>query len=474
MMLKPRTLALVAALTAIATSGCNNFLTGDKLNNNPNKPISATADQLFIGVEVAVMGQWETYPMNLLPLWAQQIAGVNRQWATYSVYSAGTDDLTSDGMWNAFYDAGGLADIRRGEKEASDDGNQKQVGQFRVLEALYMGTAADIWGSVPYDSAGTPFPKFDSQAEVYAHVQAVLDSAITDLAGAGNGAVADFYFAGDFDKWTAVAHTLKARFYMHTAENQDFSYNTTILQQVLDETAQGIADPSGSLETKHSQNNLEQNLFYQFLVGSRKGDVEPSAIHINLAKQFNDDVLLAQTYSKNASNQYVGSPAGASAGSNVSNFSIAPDAPMGLVTYSENILLDAEARYRLGDTSPSGTAAQKLNDERAAYGESGPAVIPSGTNGLLVGILEEKYVRNFLNPEVYFDYLRTCVPNIALPAGSNTSPFDYVPARFKYGHTEATTNLANVPADPTANGNWPAHPTGPAGIACAGQAGRGS
>jgi len=464
---KTRTLALVATLTALASVGCNNFLVGDKLNTNPNKPTQVTADQLFIGVQVAVMAQWETYPMNLLPLWVQQIAGVNRQWATYSDFSSGTDNLTSDALWNAFYAAGGLADIRRGETAANGVGNQKQVGQFRVLEALYMGTAADLWGSVPYNSAGTPFPTFDTQADVYAHVQAVLDSAITDLAGAGNGAGVDFYFGGDLSKWTAVAHTMKARFYMHTAENSDLSYDNTILQKVLTETGLGIADPSGSLSTQHTTNNLEQNLFYQFLVGSRKGDVEPAALHINLAKQFNDQVLLAQLYAKNSSGDYVGSPPGSSVGSSVSNFAIAPDYSMGLVTYSENILLDAEARYRLGDTGSGGVAAQDLNAERLAYGETGSAVIPSGTNGLLVGILEEKYLRNFLNPEVYFDYLRTCVPNLPLPSG-HTAAFNYIPSRFNYGYTETTTN-PNVPADPVANGNWPKHATGPAGVACAGQ-----
>lgn len=470
-MKQSRTLALVAMLAASVLGGCNNFLTGDKLNTNPNKPTAATADQLFIGVQVAVMGQWETYPMNLLPLWVQQIAGVNRQWSTYSLFSSGTDNLTSDAMWNAFYDAGGLADIRRGEKAANDAGNQKEVGQFRVLEALYMGTAADLWGDVPYDSAGTAFPKFDAQADVYAHVQAVLDSAINDLDGSGNGAGVDFYFGGDFSKWIAVAHTLKARFFMHTAEKQDLSYDNTILQSVVSETEQGISSVSGSLATQHTQNNLEQNLFYQFLVGSRKGDVEPSALHISLAKQFNDQVLLAQLYAKNGSGDYVGSPPGSSIGSTVSNFALPPDYSMGLVTYSENLLLHAEAKYRLGDTGLGGQAALDLNTERTAYGESGSAVIPSGTNGLLVGILEEKYVRNFLNPEVYFDYLRTCVPNLPLPSG-HTAAFNYIPSRFNYGYTESTTNTANIPADPVANANWPKHATGPAGVTCAGQVNR--
>ncbi len=160
----------------------------------------------------------------------------------------------------------------------------------------------------------------------------------------------------------------------------------------------------------HSSTTFEQNLFQQFLIGSRAGDVEPSALHINLAKQQNDNVLLAQLYNKNASGQYLGSPAGVSAGSNVSTFAISPEYRQLIVSNAENLLLRAEAEYRLGQTSSSGPAAVDLATEHTNYEGSGSPTIPGGTNGLLIGILQEKFVRLFLSPEVYFDYLRTCVP----------------------------------------------------------------
>jgi starch-binding outer membrane protein, SusD/RagB family len=467
-MKKTHKLALVATFVAFVASGCNNFLTGDCISNSCNQPTSATPDQLFIGVQVAVMGSWETYPMNLLPLWAQQLSGVNRQWATYSNYSSGTDDLTADGLWEELYASGGLADIRNGVAEATEAGNMKAVGQFQVLEALTMGFITDLWGDVPFDSAGTPFPKFDAQADVYAHVQALLDSAITNLGGAGAQNVTDFYFGGDLDKWIATAHTLKARYYMHTAENSDLSYDNTKLNNVLTETALGISGPDGDFATQHSSTTFEQNLFFSFLVGSRAGDVEPSSLHINLAKQFNDNVLLAQLYNKNGANQYLGSPAGASAGSNVSTFALSDSYAQGIVTYAENQLLRAEAHNRLGNDP---LALADLTLERNAYEGVGAPVVPGGTNGLLIGILQEKFVRLYLSPEVYFDYLRTCVPNVALPP-NHTAAFNYVPARLPYSHAEATTNTANIPADPIANAAWPKHPTDPSGNVCSGQANR--
>ena len=460
MKIKSRALALVAMVGVATTFGCNNFLTGDKLSNNPNLPTSATADQLFIGVQVATMADWEAFPLNLLPTWVDQIAGVNRQWANYADYASGTDNITSDGTWIATYGPGGLADLRRAEDEATASGNLKEVGELKVLEALFMGTAADLFGDVPYDSALTAEPKFDTQADVYTHVQATLDTAITDLAGAGAGGAVDFYFASDFSKWTATAHTLKARYFMHTAENPDLSYDNTKLNSVLTETASGILDPSGDFATQHTSNNLEANLFYEFLIGARAGDVEPSQLHISLLQSLNDNNLLASLYSS----PYLGSTAGVSAGSHVSSFLVNATTQMIIVGNYENTLLSAEAHYRLGATGPAGT---ELQAEHAAYGEPGAVPIVGGANGLLVTIINEKFARGFLNPEVYFDYLRTCVPNIPLPANI-ANAFTAVPARFNYGFTEEITNT-KTPSDPIANANWPKHATSPSGVACFGQ-----
>lgn len=467
-MKKPYKLALVATLVAFVASGCNSFLEGDCISNSCNQPTSATADQLFIGVQVGVMGNWETFPMNLLPLWAQQISGVNRQWAAYSNYASGLDNIASDGLWIGIYASGGLADIRLGEQQATDAGNMKAVGQFQVLEALNVGFATDTWGDVPFSTAGTPFPTFDSQADIFPQLQTLLDNAITNLQGAGGGNAVDFFFGNDFSKWIATAHTMKARYYMQTAENANLSYDATKLNSVITETNAGISSKAGDLETKHTSTTFEQNLFYQFLIGARAGDVEPSSLHINLAKNLRDDHILAELYNTNNTGQYLGSPAGVSAGSNVSTFAIALDYSQGLVTYAENLLLHAEASYRLSQPGP---ALADLTAERLAYGETGAPVVPGTTNGLLVGILQEKFVRLFLSPEVLFDYLRTCVPNVALPL-NHSGGFQYVPARLPYGFTESTTNTENIPADPIANSIWPKHPTDPAGQPCSGQANR--
>jgi hypothetical protein len=111
-------LALAAALPLVA-AGCNSFLSGDKLSNNPNRPTVASEYELFVGSEVDVMQLWETYPMNLLPLWAEQIAGVQRQWKDFSQFRSGTDQFAADGLWNTTYGQGGINDLLRVDSGAT-------------------------------------------------------------------------------------------------------------------------------------------------------------------------------------------------------------------------------------------------------------------------------------------------------------------------------------------------------------------
>jgi starch-binding outer membrane protein, SusD/RagB family len=462
--------------------GCKDWLTGDKLTNNPNKPTDATAEQLFTGVEVSIMSLWETYPMNLLPLWAQQIVGVTRQWADYANYLSGTDNITADGLWNQMYGGGGLADARRIDSLTTANGDIVLRGEGRVLQALIVGTAADIWGDIPFSQAGfadIKTPQFDTQADVYAHIEALLDSAIADMAsGQGDGALtADVIYANDVAKWTAAAHTLKARFYMHTSRGADSTARFTAAlaeAQLGIRTATGglqISSPAYDFQSVHTTTAGEQNLFYNFLIGPRAGDVEPSAIHITALDSTANDSLLPVFYiSNDPTGAFIGSSAGVSAGGTVATFAITATTPMGIVTYAENELILAEAQYRLGDQAG---ALATLNAFRASVGAPAAAV-PGVTNGLLVAILLEKYGRLFLNPEVYFDYLRTCVPNIPAPVGASAD-FPYVPARLPYGYTEEITNpdphIPNQPGN-LANANFPKNLTDPTGATCIGQANR--
>ena len=481
-MKKQLKLALAAATSVLLLAGCSDFLKGPGLSTNPNVPTTATADQLFVGSQVAVMAQWENYPFMLFFLWAQQISGVNRQWQNYADFAAGTDEGAGDGAFNQTYGPGGLLDLRKMDTLVTASGNLKMRGEAEVLEALYIGTAADMFGSIPYSTALTPVPTYDSQAQVYDEVQTKLNEAIIDLNTAATvtnaGPVTDFFYGNDYTKWIAAANTLKARFFMHTARTGTTTYSAAILDSVIKYTQIGISSSAGDLSTTHTGTPGEQNLFFSFLF-SRAGDVQPSAMHINLAKQAGEAPLLDQYYLPNAIDSIFGSAPDAST-AGVASFATQATTPVPIVTYVENQMLLAEANL-INGTSVGGAPLAILNAYRATVG--GAALASSGAV-LHQNIIREKYIHIFFNVEVWDDYLRTCYPNVGMTGamqspGGSVGP--YVPARLPIGITEQSANPnvpTTIPGGQPMNGNNAAFPTNPknlvdlVGAVCAGQVNR--
>lgn len=479
-MSKTMKLALAAAVPALLLAGCTDFLKGPGLSQNPNKPVSATADQLWTDVEVAVMAQYENYPLMLFMVWSQNIAGVNRQWQTYATYSSGIDENAASGAWDQTYGPGGLRDIKTIEDSTTAKGAIKWRGMAEVLEALYMGTAADIWGSVPYSTAiTTAQPTFDTQAQVYTEVQATLNKAIADLASTdGITPSAEFFYNSKASSWIALAHTLKARFFMHNAETSAGVYSTAILDSVFKYSSIGITSTGTEMLPVHNGSPGAQNLFFSFQV-SRAGDVDPAATHINLTKAAGLSSLLKNWYTPNQYGNYYGAmaatpndPVAGLPSDSIAAFEVAndPAAAWPFVGYAENQMLLAEAQCRgaTGQSCAAGFAT--LNAYRVGQGYSA-LPDPVSDNVRISWILREKFVHAFFNMETWNDYLRTCYPNIPQPFGVDPAAA-YVPARLPVGYTEQVTN-PNMPSQPQGNppnANVHKHLTALDGSSCIGQA----
>jgi len=244
----------------LATSGCSDFLSGDKLDSDPNRPTSAQAAQLLTAVQVNSYYILNGHAARVLTMWMQQMAGTDRQYASQAVYSYSEDDFS--GYWDDVYGGGGLIDLRLIQSLSDTAGDRVYSGIAKVLEAYIIGTAADIYGDIPYSQALTSdTPELDEQLDVYAALQTLLDNAIADLSsgeGTGPGDV-DLLLGGDAAAWTEVAHTLKARYYLHTAEVDQSAYASALAEAQL-----GISSPANDLESYHTDVTLESNIWYQF------------------------------------------------------------------------------------------------------------------------------------------------------------------------------------------------------------------
>jgi hypothetical protein len=443
---------LAALVGAAALAGCNDYLTGGDLSNDPNRPSVASATQLFVGVQSNIWALLGSDPARLAGLFDQQFTGGSAQYVALS-QSLTIDEQTTNGFFSSLYTGGGLIDARREEALARQTSDSTFLGIAQIQEAIIAGTGADIFGDIVYSQMySVANPKLDPQLSVYDSVQVVLSNAITNLSRTGSTNLgpgsADITYGGrslaqQRAAWTRLAHTLKARFYLHTAEVRPGAY-----AQALAESKLGLMDPADNYIAQFSGNSGEQNFYYQF-ESDRPGQLAAGPFLVNLLETRNDPRL--STYF-NADQ------------TDLSDAMVAPDASMPLVTAQENLLIEAETAYRGGDQA---TARSALNQEQTIEGVPLTASSVSGT-ALLQEILTEKYIALFATIEPWNDYKRTCFPNIAPPSTARGKKF---PARLLYDANERQTNT-NIPgaqAQPPRNANDPANTQDPFGNVCLGQ-----
>lgn len=447
----------------LAATACSNFLTGDKLSNDPNQPTKADPYLLLNGVQATQFTNLTGAASRAFGIFTQQFAGTDRQYGSLEVYNFSSDDYTS--TFNATYSSGGLVDINKIEASAAASGDKVFLGIAQVWKAIDIGNAATLWGDVPYREAGNPAianPHFDPQAQVYGDMQIVLDSAIANLAtnqGLGPQAYDLIYGASSnnpasVQKWVAAAHTLKARYYMNLAEKDPSNYAKVIAQTNL-----GILNPANDFRTFHSSVPGEENLWWQFTVRDRDSYIRASSTLVGILKARNDP-RLPDYFAPDGAGAFSGSAPGAvdQSASGLSAVRASPDFRQPVITAAENILMRAEAEYQTGATA---AALADLNTERGWYGL--PAVVATGP-ALLQAIVEEEYIALFQNIQVMALYSRTCYPNIT-PADGGSN----VPRRLYYGTDERNAN-PNTPAEPNLfNPNDKAGGTVTPAAACRGQ-----
>jgi hypothetical protein len=482
---------------ALSAAGCSDYLSGPGVDQDPNNVIDLTrAGPLYVGIQAAGPVQFEGQLARYAALYTQQAAGIDRQQHDFDLYGATQADI--DTYFGAFYGTsnvvtggGGLLDIHKMQQIALAGGDSLYVGIGKVYEAMYMGLAADLFGDIPYRQAADSTirtPTYDPQLQVYADLQTVLDDALVFLAAAGatnQGPAADgtelIYGdrGGDPDAlravYTEVAHSLKARLYMHTAEVDPTAY-----ARALAEVPLGISTPANDFLWFHDASATGNNIWWQFQA-TRTGDLSSGAALIEILK----DRIQAGIENNERLAFYFTTADGAAPAANGANFfgyrpgfttsmptaggidpgngdatgsysffgprwdgvdAAAASFRMPAITYAETQLIGAEAAFQVGGIG----AAQPFLDAARANRSFGTQVFtPLGSvPATLENIMEEKYVTLFLNPEVWSDYKRTCLPSLAT-APTTSSPgaaprATPIPGRLPYGQSEITSN-PNVP-----------------------------
>ena len=169
-MLKKIRLTLLSLL--ILSWGCEDFLSGPLLDQNPNEvdDVSVVSPEaLLVGSQVTIYGVMEGYLNRAVSMVMQQMSGLQTDY--YRDFNCDPIDVNTNGRWTAMYGTGGLIDLNTTQEVAEEQEKYVLLAISQMWEALLFSTAADLWGAIPYSQAANPEyaePEFDSQQDVHA------------------------------------------------------------------------------------------------------------------------------------------------------------------------------------------------------------------------------------------------------------------------------------------------------------------
>ena len=461
-------------LMMLTTTNCNELT--DDLSTDPvniTDPSVIDVSKYMSGVEVSLIGCFEGEIARMAGMWSGYFSGEDRQYAGIGNYVVSGQDF--NGLWSNIY-TGVFANTKLLKQNARRATNFASEGIAQVIEGMSIGLAADLWGDVPYSEI-TRYPQiktpaFDPQSSVYTAAQILLDSAIVNLQKSGD-VEGDFLLNGNTNAWLEVAHTVKARLYLHTR-----NYAEAITHAKL-----GISETVNNLMAPHGDAYLQTyNLYYSFMAYDRSSYMGANSYSPQLLDKTVDGNRNNSKTDETARLNYYYYPGGGLVLNDVlyepnvqcdfdwdvtsdQNGFFGGTTSFPMVTFEENLLILAEAYAKSNDPD---NALTSLNSLRAYYAtgahvNSGylsfgyqyqPYVYddfaPGGLDNmdniaqdqaLLREILEERYVTLIGQIEGYNDMRRTGnFLNIPLPTGKSDFP-----RRALYSQNEVNAN-PNVPS----------------------------
>ncbi|MEO0553782.1 MAG: SusD/RagB family nutrient-binding outer membrane lipoprotein [Bacteroidota bacterium] len=440
---------------AILTGACE---FGDT-NVNPAIPADVSAQAIVpaaqTGLAFAVGGEM----VRISGLFMQQFEGINAQQFDNYQYLVKASDM--DGVWRRVYH-NSLNPLVTVLRKAQDEDSKHTEGMVKVLIAHGIGSLSDMFGDVPYNDAfeglteNNFFPTYDEQEDVYTTVQTLLDEAIMALegdAGAGPALGADdLMYGGDTDAWIRVAHSLKAKYYMHTSKVDADAYSNA-----LSELGDGISSNAEDFEFIFGSGPNEANPQYQFSQ-DRGGNIQMDDTFVRLMLDLDDpryNAFVVPILQEDDNGVVVDTVFSFDVGTYYSMI----NSPVVYMSYAEMKFIEAEAELmENGDITAAEVALQDaitaslskiIGSVDAAYVVANSDLQSLTDDEARLGqIMTQKYIALYSHGlETWTDFRRTGFPDLTPVSGGNNA-FNLngeIPRRLPYPQTEIDLNSSNVP-----------------------------
>lgn len=341
---------LVSLLLATLTTGC--FKSGE-LNIDPNRSTTVDPALLFSGAvtQFSLLRVAElTWPVALM----------SQMWASggrWGLAQAQYDQTRVRSAWGRTYtDVLKNLDVAIRVAEQSQPVNKNAVAQCKIMKAFAFAQTSLLWGDIPFADAATgrvDLPKFDKQADVLNGCIALLDEAVAQIDPASRGIIApnDLYYGGDMAKWRRFANSLKLRILFAMAD-ADPSKGAAIGQVMAGGNL--IASNADAMQFRYFNQPGRQNPRFSFTAifrGGVQSDWYCSKPVYDLLVSLNDPRIpyFFQPGPAAGPNEFI-------ALNSVETFTtksalvnmnlLKPDLPEVSFSYSEQLLLEAEAYAR--------------------------------------------------------------------------------------------------------------------------------
>ncbi len=410
-------------------SSCESWIDPD-ININPDAPSDVSVELILPSVQVSLGytfggANFAAYGA----IWTQHIRGADRQFVAINNYNMTNADVNNP--WNNMYN-GFLMDCHLMIQKAEEPGKESPhfAGVGKILMAYSLGTATDVFGSLPYNDAfqgsDNMTPAFQTQEEIYTIVNTLLTEAISDLQETENLVELenDLIYGGDAGAWIRAAYSLRARYAMHLVELGGVNYTN-----VLADLGNGISSEAESFNQPFYNVATENNPMSQFL-DDRDGYIDDNTFFQDMLANESDPRAAVLTYD---------------------GYWAETDREVRFIDYGEVLFLMAEAQYRDEDEPAAiNTLGQAVTASLTKYGVFDAAWYTTyetnissltGTD-LLEEIMTQKYIHMMYNIESFTDYRRTGYPVLTPTQGSQVaSSFVYPQDEVDYNPNTPTTTI---------------------------------
>ncbi|MCJ8211801.1 SusD/RagB family nutrient-binding outer membrane lipoprotein [Mucilaginibacter sp. RS28] len=402
--IKKYTKVLLMVAVTLGAASCKKGYFYDGINNDPTQLQKPIPTNLLPGIIQSTGYEWGGDASRFTSIFMQQVTGAANQSYSATNYSVSSDDV--DNMWSFGLYGGIMNNANAMVKLADANGQAHYAAIGRILLANALGLTTDLWGDIPYSQAfqgnANLQPKYDSQQQIYTTIDNLLTTAITQLAASENSIQPgsdDKLYSGDLTKWTKFAHSLRAKFFLHLAKVDASNYSKAIT-----EAQSGFTSSNDDAVVNFSETSVNtENPWSQF--NSQRGDIEFTGYIYDLLNKNGDPRL--DVYSDG------GGGLGALYGNS--------NSPVYLMSYDELQFIIAEAQFQTGNKQAAATAynAGVAANLGRTVGSSTYAATVAKTSGSIAlnDIMTQKYIANFLNPEVWTDWRRTGLPALTPAAG---------------------------------------------------------